>query len=198
MPHLIDTLVGLARLSLQDPRKGARALLDMDVPLPARSAGLFLMAVASAILMHLGAMLLPPTDDAVANFVTGSPIRSAIMQFVVLAVSVVLIHRIGRFQGGTGTFDDSMLIVVWLQVLMLMLQVVQLVALAVSPPLAGIINLAGLVLFFWLITSFIAELHGFTSRRAVFVGIVITMFAVAFVLVFVMILILGPEALSNV
>jgi Yip1 domain len=198
MPTLLETLTGLARLTLQDPRAGARAVLQLGIPVPARTAGLLLMAVASAILMHAGALVLPTTDDALADFILGSPFRSAVVQWVILVCSVVLIHRIGRACGGTGSFVDAMLLVVWLQVLMFVLQAVQLVALIVVPPIAGAINLAGLFLFFWLMTSFIAELHGFSSRRAVFVGIVLTVFGFAFVLVLVLTLILGPGALTNV
>jgi DNA-binding transcriptional regulator of glucitol operon len=88
--------------------------------------------------------------------------------------------------------------VVWLQVIMLGVQVVQVVALIIAPPVAAIINLAGLVLFFWLMTSFIAELHGFTSRGKVLAGILVTSFAVAMILVFLLLLTFGPEALGNV
>lgn len=198
MAPYIDTALRLARLSLADPQKGARAVLNLGIPMPARTVGLVLMAVASAILMHIGALLLPPTEDPVANFITGSPIRSAVVQWLILFLSVVLIDRIGRARGGTGSFADAMLIVVWLQILMLALQAVQLLALVIVPPLAALLNIAGLLLFFWLMTSFIAELHGFASRQAVFFGIVVTAIAVAFVLVVVVVLILGPEALTDV
>jgi hypothetical protein len=173
-------------------------VLDLGVPVPARSAALTLMAVTSAILVYFNSLLLPPTDDVLVNFLTQSPIRSAALQWIILTLSAVLIHRVGQARGGTGSFVDAMLIVVWLQVLMLALQVVQLLALVIAPPLAALLNLGGLVLFFWLMTNFVAELHGFTSRRAVFVGIVVTAFAVAFALVILVVLILGPEALSHV
>jgi Yip1 domain len=195
---MILSLVDLVKLTLEDPRRGVRAVLNLGVPLPARTAGLLLMAVGSAVLTHLGFLLLPPANDPVMAFITGSPLRTAVVQWVILACTVLLIDRVGRARGGTGNLSDALLIVVWVQVIMLALQVVQLVALVIAPPLAVIINLGGLVLFFWLLTNFIAELHGFVSRRAVFVGIVVTGFAVALVLVFILTLILGPEALSNV
>lgn len=198
MATLAETLFSLGRQTLEDPRRGIRAVLDLGVPIPARTAALVLVAVASAIFMHLGTLLLPPSTDPIASFLTGSPIRSAILQWVILLLSVVMIYRVGRARGGTGSFADAMLIVVWLQVIMLAVQAVQLVALVLVPPLAGIINILGLVLFFWLMTSFIAELHSFTSRSAVFIGIVLTAFAVAFAMVVLVALFLGPEALSDV
>lgn len=198
MTGLGEQMKDLVRLSLQDPRAGARAVLSLGVPMPARTLGLLLMAVASAVLMQVGFMILPPTDDALAVFMMASPLRTAIIQWVILAVSVLLIYRVGRAWGGKGSLPDSLLVVVWLQVIMLGVQVVQVVALIIAPPVAAIINLAGLVLFFWLMTSFIAELHGFASRGAVLAGLLVTSFAVAMILVLLLILILGPEALVNV
>lgn len=197
MTGLRDQIISLARLSVQDPRRGARTLLSMDVPLPARTAGLLLMAVASAVLMHLGFLLLPPANDQMSHFLMQSPIRTAVIQWLILVISVFLIFQIGRAWGGHGSLPDTLLIVVWLQVIMLGVQVVQLLALILAPPLAGIVNIAGLILFFWLLSSFIAELHGFASRGKVLAGIFATTFAVALIVVFVLSLFIGPEALQG-
>jgi hypothetical protein len=198
MTGLAEQMLALARLSLQDPRGGVRALLALQVPLPARTIGLLLMAVASALLMHLGFLILPPSDDPMAVFMMASPLRAAAVQWLVLAASVLLIFRIGRAWKGKGSLPDTLLVVVWLQVIMLGVQCLQLVVFLVAPSLAGIVSLAGLVLFFWLLTSFVAELHGFASRGAVLGGILVAGFGVAMVLVLILTLILGPEALGNV
>ena len=87
---------------------------------------------------------------------------------------------------------------VWLQLLMLALQVLQLIATLVAPPFAGIIGLAGFALFLWLMTAFIAELHGFRSRGRVFLGLVLTGLGTGFVLGIAIVLILGPEAFADV
>jgi hypothetical protein len=198
MTGLGEQIVALVRLSLQDPRAGVRSLLALGVPLPARTIGLLLMAVASALLMHLGYLVLPPTDDPLALFMMESPLRAAAVQWLVLAGSVLLIFRIGRAWSGKGSLPDTLLVVVWLQVIMLGVQVVQLVVFLIAPLLAGLVSIGGLVLFFWLLTSFIAELHGFASRGKVLAGILVASFGVAMVLVLMLSLILGPEALGNV
>jgi hypothetical protein len=198
MTGLQDQIVRLARLSLEDPRAGARNLLALGVPLPARTAGLLLMAVSSALLMHAGFLLMPAADDPTVQFMMQSPLRTALIQWLVLVTSVFLIYRVSRAFGGKGSLPDTLLVVVWLQVIMLGVQLVQLVSLIVAPPLAGIVNLAGLVLFFWLGTSFIAVLHGFASRWKVLAGIFGTSFAVAVVLVIVLSIIFGPEAFQSV
>jgi hypothetical protein len=197
MMALTDQLVALARRTLDDPRAGARALLALGVPLPARTAGLLLVSVLSALLLHLGFLILPATDDPIAQFMSQSPFRSALIQWVILIVTVFAIHRIGRAFGGRATLSDALLVVVWLQVIMLGVQVIQLLALILFAPLAGLLNLAGLVLFFWLFTSFIAEIHGFTSRWAVLAGVLGSGFAIAFCLVVVLSMLFGPEVFLN-
>jgi hypothetical protein len=191
-------LADLLKLTLQDPRRGARAVLSLGLPLPVATAGLLLVAVASTLVSHLGFLLLPVIDDPVALFLTASPFRTALLQWLLLAGSALLIYRVGKARGGTGTLPDALLLVVWLQVPMVGVQIIQLVVLLVIPPLAGLISIAGLGLFLWLLASFIAELHGFASRWAVLAGVMITSFAAAFVLVVILALLIGPEALSNV
>jgi len=198
MNELGTQMISLARQSVENPRAGAKTLLSIGVPMPARTAGLLLMAVASAVLMHLGFLFLPVTSDPITQFMMQSPVRTAIIQWLILVVSVLLIYRVGRAWGGHGNLPDTLLIVVWLQVIMLGVQVVQLLALILVPPLAGIVNIAGLILFFWLISGFIAELHGFASRGKVLAGIFVISFALALILVVILSAIYGPEALQGV
>jgi hypothetical protein len=194
----MDQIVALARLTLNDPRGGVRALLAMGVPLPARTAGLLLVAVSSALLLHLGFLFIPGTDDPLAQFMSQSPFRTAVIQWGILAATVLFIYQIGRAFGGRGSLTDALLVVVWLQVIMLAVQIVQLLSMILFAPLAGLVNLAGLILFFWLFTSFIAELHGFASRWAVLAGIIGSGFAIAIVFAVVLSMIYGPEALQGV
>jgi hypothetical protein len=193
-----DRFLALAQLTLQRPRQATRVLLAEGVPMRARTAGLLLVAVVSALLASLQVGMYPQELDPFSAFMLASPIRAAIFQWLFLALSVVLIHRVGRAFGGQGTFPDALLIVVWLQLLTLALQVLQLVATVIAPPLAGIIGLGGFVLFLWLMTAFIAELHGFRSRGLVFLGMVLTAIAAGLILGVAIILLVGPEAFVDV
>jgi Yip1 domain len=198
MTGVVDQILQLGRQSLEDPRAGLRKVLSLGVPLPARTAGLVLMAVLSALLIHLGFLFLPATDDPLAQFMSQSPLRTALIQWLILAASVLLIHRVGRAFGGKGSLPDALLVVVWLQVIMLGVQVVQFLVLILIPSFAGLVNLAGLVVFFWLFTSFIAELHGFASRWLVLAGIFGASLLLAIILALILTAILGPEALQGV
>lgn len=196
--NLSERIGALAVLTLQDPRQAARTLLALGIPASARTAGLLLVAVVSAVLASLQIGMGDQPLDPMTEFMTASPFRSAVMQWLFLALSVVLVHRVGRAFGGQGSFPDALLIVVWLQLLMLAVQVLQLVMSFVAPVLAGLFGLVGFVVFLWLMTTFIAELHGFRSRGLVFLGMLLSALAAGFVLGIVLILVLGPEAFVNV
>jgi hypothetical protein len=62
------------------------------------------------------------------------------------------------------------------------IQVVQTALMLILPPLASIVGIVGLVLFMWLLTNFIAVIHGFRSLGQVFVMILLSMFVLAFIL----------------
>ncbi|MBE2277682.1 MAG: YIP1 family protein [Rhodobacteraceae bacterium] len=193
-----STIAQLIRLSLQQPRAGLRAVLALDLPQGAGLAALALMAVASSLMLHLTLSLLPDDEQVVIAALFGSPVYTAVMQFVVLFLSVVVIHILGRGAGGRGRFDQGLVTMAWLQFLMLVLQAVQILVLLALPPLAGLVGLAAMVLFLWLLTGFVAELHGFVSQTKVFFAIIGTMILLALALSTILMTVLGPEAMTNV
>lgn len=187
-------MADLARLTFRDPQRAARALLSEGVPLRARSAGLLLVAVLSALLASLQVGN-PDSLDPFSALMLASPIQAAVFQWLFLAATVFLMHRVGRAFGGQGSFADALLVVVWLQLIMLGFQTLQFLLVPLAPNFAGLVGLASFAIYLWLMTVFIAELHGFASRGMVFLVMILTALAAGFLLAMVLILILGPEAL---
>jgi len=75
---------------------------------------------------------------------------------------------------------------------MLGLQVVQLLVMVILPPLASVVMILSVTLFFWLLSGFICALHGFKSRLGVLLATLGTLFVAAFVFSFILML-LGFE-----
>lgn len=192
MSLTLDTLAGLMRLTLRSPRRGAAAVLAMKLPTPARWVAFWLMVVGSALGVHLSFVLQPAELQEVVGHLMSSPFRTALMQGVVMLVSVIAMAQVGRWFGGRGRFDDALILAAWLQAILLALQVVQLVALLILPPLADLLGLVALFLMFWLLTEFVAELHGFRSAVLVFIGILVTAVVLLFGVAFVLALTMGP------
>ena len=172
LPNLLSAL----RYSLQSPRDAIRQVIDSEPPMTARWIALLLLAIASTFLTLLSFSLVP-SDELPPALVRsmGSPLSLAAIHLVVLFVSVHLLFRIGRFRNGRGSFADCLTVLIWFQIIMLAVQAVQLALQVLLPPFAPAAYFAGLALFFWLLTNFVAELHGFASLSKTFFGILMAL-----------------------
>ena len=131
--------------------------------------------------------LAPESADPAMTMILANPVVFAAMQFGGLAVMSGLIFAVGRQFGGIGSFAGVLAIVGWIQVILFTLQLAQVVALILLPPLAVLIGLASLALSLWLLPCFIAELHGFRSAFLTFIGMVAAMFALLVLLSLILI-----------
>jgi hypothetical protein len=191
MDLTLPNILALVRLTLQEPRQGARRIMELDLPINGRWLALILVAAGSAIGTHLSIALMPPEQREIMLTLIASPVRTALLQAGIWAVIAAAIAVGGRMRGGTGTFPDALILMVWLQFILLCVQMVQVLAGIVLPIVADLIGLAGLGLLLWLLTNFVAELHGFRSLIAVFAGVVAGAFALIFVAAILLTLILG-------
>lgn len=200
MSNILTSLLSLARDTVRDPKEGARRVLAL--PLPPRAAwdGLALVLILSLLLAYLTTMLLGGSSDPLLPGFAHSPLLAAVIQAGMLVVMIGAIHGVGRMMGGSGTLEGAVRLTAWLQFIMLVLQVIQVVFLLVLPGVVGLIGLLSVGLMLWLLTNFIAVLHGFRSLMAVFMMILATTFALSFVLVLLLALfgVSPPMEISHV
>lgn len=178
----LATLLSLARFTVQNPREGARRVMQANLPVAARWAALALMAVASAMLAHLAFALMPAQVRQAMDGAMSSPFSSAMLQGTLMLVSVFAIHYIGRFFRGTGRFEDALILMVWLQFILLILQVVQIVVQVLLPPAAVLVGYVSVGLFLWLLSNFVAELHGFRSVVKTLLSVIVILILIGFLL----------------
>ena len=193
MPSLNQLLMMVGR-SLRNPREGAEEVLALGVPREGLWPILGLVVVLSVMLAEITGLIAVSTagEQMEITGILANPAMAGALQLVLLVVMVVAVHRVGRAMGGTGSFEESLLLMSWLQFIMVVIQVFQTAALMIAPPLAGLVGIFALVLFFWLLTHFVAVIHGFTSLAQVFVMILVSGFAISFALMLVL-AILGVE-----
>jgi hypothetical protein len=189
-------LMRMARETLLTPRAAAATILNFGFAPLVGWLSLMLMAIASTILTHLSFALMPAETRDIWSGAMGSPIRTAMLQWVVLLISVHAIHKIGRLLGGTGSLGGAVVLVGWLQFILLCVQIVQLLMQVLVPALSDLLGIFGLVLFLWLLTNFTAELHGFKRLGLTFLGILLTIFVVAIVLGFGFAFLLGVPSVG--
>ena len=185
MTHLLSLgpLLRMARDTVSNPREGAETILSLGLPRQALWLAFALVVVLSMLLGDILYLLAGvPQDGPLTGPMGGSPVVMGLLQAAFLYMMAHAITQIGRLFGGTGRFEEALVLIVWLQFIFLCVQVVQLAALLLMPPLAGLITILALGLFLWLLVNFIATLHGFTSLGMVFAMTIVSAFAILFLL----------------
>ncbi|TGD45141.1 YIP1 family protein [Pseudotabrizicola sediminis] len=188
----LSSLLSLARFTVQNPREGARMVMGANLPMAARWVALALMAVTSAILAHLAFALMPAEARSAMDGAMSSPLTSAVMQGGLMLIAVFVMHAVGRWRGGTGRFEDALILMIWLQFILLILQVVQIVTQVLLPPASVLVGYVSVGIFLWLLSNFVAELHGFSSVLMTFLGVLVTLLVIGFALALLLIPFVGP------
>ena len=192
----LPALLSLVRDTIANPRGAARAIIDLRLPAQVGWTALALMAVAATLASYVSLKLSPPEAQAMFGKAMESPLRTAFLQLFVLVAGCFALWRIGRARGGQGSLEDSVALIAWLQFVLLVLQAVMMAVQLLVPPLGGLIGLGELVLFFWLLVNFVAELHGFRSLAATFAGVLLTLLVLVFMISLILIAVIGPAALG--
>lgn len=182
-----DDLKALIGLTFREPETAARQLMSAGIPLPARWMGLMIAVSVSAILAWFSAQLFPlPEGEAMpALSMTAQPLLMASVQAGAILLAAGLMSAVGRMFGGQGRFEDALLLAVWIEVVLLLVQVAQVVVSLLVPAVAGILGILAIAMFLWLTVQFTKALHDFRSGAKVFMGLIATAFAVGFLLSFI-------------
>ena len=193
MTPLAKDLLSLIGTTLRAPRDAADRILALDLPREVWWQALAAVVILSMLLAQAINLLIPaPMDPFMAMFAQG-PLAMVLFQGMLAVAMVFVMDRVGRAFGGQGDFDGALRLTAWLHVVMFALQLGQTLILLLLPPLANLAGIAIMVLNLWILTSFVAQLHGFRSMGAVFGMIVVTFFVVSFIfLILLNILGLGP------
>ncbi len=203
-----QNLVALLRETLLNPMDAARQVKHMGLPREALWQALALIIVVGVLVGEMSSGLIMAAPEAepaqVPPFMLmmqENPILGALGQVFLLVVSVFAVHRIGVEFGGTGSFDETLHLVVWFEAVMLVLRVGMLFTLVLSAPLGVMVGFVLVIVHFWLASGFIMELHGFTSRGKVLFGIVVATIALAIALMIILAILgvqLVPQELADV
>ena len=180
----VEMLSKILVSSLTRPKVGIRTVFKWQLSLQDSALALTLTAVVSAVLITLLIGPLPPQVDPVTAAMFGSPFYLAIVQLVGLAMIAACLHLLGRVFGGQGTLPQAVVMMAWLEVILILISTVQSVALILVPPVGVVLVPVGMVLSLWLITNFVAELHGFGSLVMTLLGVIAAFIAAVFAMIF--------------
>ena len=190
-PMTLRDVTALLRLTLADPSAGARAVLGMGIPRE-HHWSLFLLAITlSGAVFQATTLVAPPAED-------GTVLPSGFTAVAVVGGSILIlaaaINWIGRLAGGTGALEDVLLLVIWFQFVQVAFALVELVVMLVAPFLGSVLFLAFAAYAVWVLTNFITVVHGFQSLGRVFLGMVLALFALSFLVSLLLAPFLGAPA----
>jgi hypothetical protein len=166
--------------SLHDPRRVARWLISQQFGLMTAAMALALTVVLTVALSYISYQIFPADLPQEWVALMQNPVKLALLQGIVLVVMAMLATGVGRWFRGQGRFEDAVLLLAWVQLLMLALQFVQMFFLLIFPAFAQALGVFGIVLSLWMLCNFLAEMHGFQSALFVFGGMLITLVALSF------------------
>lgn len=188
---MLKTFVPVAAQALREPREAASTLMSMGVPAVALWPAFGALVCLSVILSFLSAGIEQVPDQA-----SLSPLVLAFSSAVAGAASVFFVWKIGTAMGGTGKFEEALLLTVFLQGLIFAGQLVEFALYFFMPALSGLFSIAIIILTFWINLNFIAALHGFASLWKSFGVLLLASLGVAVILVFLMSL-LGVQLMAG-
>lgn len=161
MELTMQSIAGMIRETLRDPAQAARDLTATRYDRGTLWSALALVTVLSVLLLAGMQYLFaaPPTPGAPGVL----PLTYALILGSTLVVMVFAVYYVGRSLGGQGTFPDTLLLIVWFQVISIFVQLVQVTAILIVPFLAAFVSIIGIVWLFYCLLTFINVLHGFDS-----------------------------------
>lgn len=140
LPNLRD----LTAQTLTDPSAAARALIALRLPQGMLWQALVLMAVLQAMVYALSDLAVPGPPPLA--LLLGSPLQFFGIAMLGLILFVHAVHLFGRFLGGSGSLDDLLVVMVWLQCLRAAVQLIMLI-LSLTVPILAILLMFAATLF---------------------------------------------------
>lgn len=151
----------LAILTVKAPAHASRVLLGMDVPRESLWTGLALVAVLNGLLFTLSNLMVPGPSPLPDMFMV--PVLYTLLVAGGLILTVFALFWTGRFMGGTGSLDDIMLTILWLQGLRVALMVVVIVLILSIPVLSALLVFGASIYGLYILLHFINEAHRLNS-----------------------------------
>lgn len=173
-------LLGLIRDSVATPQIAAARLLAL------RPSGLVLLQ-AAVLVSALDALLLGVLGGGfVIPLPSGDWILPPLLHAALLGASLILtacaLQVGGQVLGGQGRFAQALLVTIWLEVIAIAIQLVQVVVALALPMLTGFAGVAGLAILLWCMVHFARVLHGFPGYGRAIGAILIGALAVGLAL----------------
>lgn len=188
---MLAFVLQLAGQTLRRPHVAAETVFSYDLDRRTLWLTLTLVSVVSVLFTEFTMLFVPAEMVAAEGPLPDSSFLLAFVIWVLLVVTVLITHYVGRAFDGQGVLDDSLKAVIWMQVVLLVLQVVQIGLFLISPIIAIMFGWVGALYVFYVFLVFVRTLHDFKSLALVLVGAVVSLIGLMFSIALFIALIAG-------
>lgn len=172
----------LLKQSLSDPPGAMARLRALGLTSGERWMALALAAVVSTLLARGAEALFPVELSGPMALLHDMPLLLTAVQFGAAVLGAGLIASVGRAFGGTGSFDDALLMLAWIEAVIIALQTLQLLLTILFPLSAAMLTLVAFGLYVYLLVRLTTAMHGFRNPFMVGIAMVGALFFMGSVL----------------
>ncbi|KFE33505.1 YIP1 family protein [Thioclava atlantica] len=173
-------LKDLLTRSFSDPRGVARDLMALPLSNATRFLAMMLVVIMTAILGTLAQMVFGVITGVEMGALT-PPLAVVGLQATLLVYGAFAMSFVGQRFGGKGSFSDALILLTWIEFVLMIGQVIQVLLMVFFPISATLMSILLIGLMFFLLVQFTIELHGFENPFAVAVGVLLTFIGSALV-----------------
>ena len=183
-PQRLIDFVPLALQSLTQPKVGLRTILAIPTTRTDVINAAWLVIVFNLMFSSAFNAFGPTPSEGAQQAVPLT--TSAIMLALTMFGGAYLAYRVGKMFGGTGSLDDSLKMIVWINFILFLTQLPIPFAAVAGPEVVGLVMMLVLIVAMVQITAQVMELHGFTQAFPVLIGIIATQMAFGIVLLVIL------------
>ncbi|WP_170606989.1 YIP1 family protein [Ruegeria arenilitoris] len=185
------SLRALVMTTVTNPAEAARQLLALKLNRETLWLGLALAIVLNS-LVHVVSNMLAPLQDPDLQALAGSLVLYVVLAGGSLLLSIAAVYQVGRLLGGTGSFEDVMILMVWMQFFRVLVQVFSLILMLIMPGLFAVLAFAAALFMLYVVVHFIDQAHRFGSPLKALGVLVLSALAIAVIVIVLLSLVGGP------
>ena len=167
---MIPGLRELVVVTVTDPAEAARRIVAMRLSGASGWMALVLVAALNALVFGASDLVTPAPDgiEDAAPLGRFSPLGFFGLLVAMLGIAVFAFLAVGRMMGGSGTIEDMLALLSWLQFMRALVQIGALFLVLVSPLLSLLLVIVAMVWGIWITAHFIDQGHRLGSLPRAF------------------------------
>ncbi|MFT5866340.1 MAG: hypothetical protein ACI82I_002085 [Gammaproteobacteria bacterium] len=163
-------------LTLVNPELMARRIMQQTYGRNTLWMGVGLVSILSVVLVLLVGIVTSPVPLPLGL----SPMMYGLTMACVLIILTMALYLTGHMLGGKATFPHAFAAVIWLEMTALCVRSAQAFVSIVSPSVAGLLSIVGLVALLRVLVTFVNETQRFDSQPRALATIVIAILGIGF------------------